>query len=253
MHNNYTNSYPKVVSLVPSWTETLIEANVNVVGRTRFCIHPAQKVKDIAVVGGTKSVDIDQLSRLKPDFIVVDQQENTREMADQLTHANHKLIITNITDFESLETALAEIGSTLKNGNLAQFATRYQQLRPLDRRLFLKNIIFQGSVDEVVPGQHYEYVIWKDPFMVVGQQTFIAENFKRIGIQLIHKEKYPQISDEQLLKSFCFFSSEPFPFAKKYAELKQLGFKGIVVDGEKISWFGLRNLQFLEASQVISP
>ena len=93
MHNNYTNSYPKVVSLVPSWTETLIEANVNVIGRTRFCIYPAQKVKDIAVVGGTKSVNIDQLSRLQPDFIVVDQQENTREMADQLTHANHKLIM----------------------------------------------------------------------------------------------------------------------------------------------------------------
>ena len=109
MHNNCTNSYPKVVSLVPSWTETLIEANVNVIGRTRFCIYPAQKVKDIAVVGGTKSVNIDQLSRLQPDFIVVDQQENTREMADQLTHANHKLIITNITDFGRVSRYRAQV------------------------------------------------------------------------------------------------------------------------------------------------
>lgn len=259
MHTNCTNIHPIVISLVPSWTETLIEANVNVIGRTRFCIHPAHKVKDIAVVGGTKAVDLNVVLQLRPDFIVVDQQENTREMADQLTRANQRLIVTNVTDFKSLQTSLLELSSTLQNDKLAQLAKRYQQLQSLDRRLFLRNIILHGNIEQAEQLekaeqlQNYEYVIWKDPFMVVGQQTFIAENFKRIGIYLSHQDKYPKVSSDQLLKSFCFFSSEPFPFAKKFSELKQLGFKGVVVDGEKLSWFGLRNLQFLEASQAVSP
>ncbi len=262
MLTNCTNYHPKVVSLVPSWTETLIEADVNVVGRTRFCIHPTHKVKDITVVGGTKAVDLDVVLQLQPDFIVVDQQENTREMADQLTRVNQRLIVTNVTDFKSLQTSLLELSSALKNDSLEQIAKRYQSLQPLDRRLFLKNIVLHGCIEHpdqianinvIEQPQSYEYVIWKDPFMVVGQQTFIAENFKRIGIYLSHQDKYPRISSDLLLQSFCFFSSEPFPFAKKFAELKQLGFKGVIVDGEKLSWFGLRNLLFLEASQAVSP
>lgn len=250
MHTNCTNSNPRVVSLVPSWTETLLAANINVVGRTRFCIHPAHQVQDITIVGGTKTVNEDAVTGLHPDFVIVDKQENTREMADQLSSAKHNLLVTDITDFKSLESSLIELSSKLKSEKLALFADRYRKLKDFDRSLFFKNIVLHGNVTEVQSAQNFEYVIWQKPFMVVGCHTFIAENFRRVGIELVHKLPYPEISEAQLLRSFCLFSSEPYPFAKQYAELIQRGFKGVVVDGEKLSWFGIRNLLFLEASQA---
>ena len=67
------------MSLVPSWTETLICAGVDVVGRTRFCIHPEGKVGSIAALGGTKNLKSQELMNLKPDLIILDQEENPKE------------------------------------------------------------------------------------------------------------------------------------------------------------------------------
>ena len=92
-----------------------------------------------------------------------------------------------------------------------------------------------------------EYVIWKNPFMVIGKGTFISEVFKLVDIDLVRHEKYPVISDDELKNKYCLFSSEPYPFAKAFAELTTQGYKGALVDGEKISWYGIRNLEFLES------
>lgn len=73
---------PRIVSLVPSWTETLLAGGANVVGRTRFCIHPADQVAAIPKVGGTKDVDWEKVTALRPDLLVLDEEENTREIAE---------------------------------------------------------------------------------------------------------------------------------------------------------------------------
>lgn len=70
----------RVVSFVPSWTETLIASGVEVIGRTHFCIHPESTVKSIAVVGGTKNILIEQVVALKPDLVLFDKEENNQEM-----------------------------------------------------------------------------------------------------------------------------------------------------------------------------
>ncbi len=244
---------PRVISMVPSWTETLLEAGIHVVGRTRYCIHPQQKVKNCPIVGGTKNLDLAIVRNLQPDFVVLDRQENTTEMSDQLSGLNCQILVSDVTCLKTLEAAVLEISVCLESAALASYADRIRELKPTDQNLFLKNIILHGEVPDLQVTKNFEYVIWKKPYMVVGKNTFIADVFRRAGINLQHEKRYPEISAGELKKTFCFFASEPYPFAKKFTELQQEGFRGAVVDGEKLSWFGLRNLRFLEASQIGTP
>ncbi len=245
----------KIISLVPSWTETFLETSIQVVGRTRFCIHPEGLVKNIPIVGGTKNIDLKIIQEINPNFIVLDQQENTKEMADQLIGMGFKLILTDVTDFDTLIRSCTKLGHSLQAPKLIEIAERFQRLAEIDSTKFLKNIILKGSTEEIqksiIAKDKFEYLIWKKPFMVVGKQTFIAANLKLIGIHLAHDQKYPEIADLELKKAHCLFSSEPFPFSKDYNDLIQKGFRGVLVDAEKLSWFGIRNLKFLEASQKL--
>ena len=240
---------PRVISLVPSWTETLLAADVLVVGRTRFCIHPDEAIKNIPSVGGTKSIDLVKIQKLNPDFVILDRQENTAEIAAQLSGQNTQLLVTDVVSFESLQESLKYLALQLQAPILEELVMRYARVLPqIDQKKFLSQLSQNlGSVPDI-QGRRVDYVIWKNPYMVIGANTFISENLKLIGIESRHPQKYPQIADEELKKSFCLFSSEPFPFAKHYDELLKLGYQGLVIDGEKLSWFGIRNLNFLESS-----
>ncbi len=239
---------PRVVSLVPSWTETLIAAKVEVVGKTRFCIHPAELVNNIPQVGGTKALQIDKIISLRPDFVVVDKEENTKAMASELIHAGCKLLVTDVSDIRSAAEGLARLSKQLQNSQLTDMSWRYQQIpKNLNAELFFSKCVLLGTIDPNESFETCEYVIWKKPFMVVGKNTFIAENLKLAGIHIQHIEKYPALDESEIKKAFCLFSSEPYPFVKVYDQLLQRGFRGVVVDGEKLSWFGIRNLNFLES------
>ena len=240
---------PRVISLVPSWTETLLAADVLVVGRSRFCIHPDEHIKDIPVVGGTKSIDLIKIQNLKPDFVILDRQENTVQTADELARHNIQMLVSDVVGFESLKVSLNLLATQLEAPSLKSIADRYALVvKRVDQKKFLSQLIQNSIPIPEIHSRHVDYVIWKNPFMVIGANTFIAENLKLIGIEPRHQQKYPEISEDELKKSFCLFSSEPFPFAKSFSELQQRGFQGVVVDGEKLSWFGIRNLNFLESS-----
>ena len=87
----------RVVSLVPSWTETILAAQVNVVGRTRYCIHPAGQIESIPIVGGTKDLDLEKLTQINPDLLLLDQEENPKWLSEkapcpwQATHVTSAL------------------------------------------------------------------------------------------------------------------------------------------------------------------
>lgn len=172
-------------------------------------------------------------------------------MAELISSVGIKLLITDITNFDSLIQSCHYLAMNLNNKYLESIAQRYQLVidskSKMSKIKFLSAVLLIGDLAILNNIDDFEYVIWKNPFMVIGQSTFISANFDLIGIKFNHQEKYPEISDEQLKKSGCFFSSEPFPFSNKFQELSQLGYRGIVVDGEKISWFGIRNLIFLES------
>ena len=115
----------KVVSLVPSLTETLLACGVEVVGRTRYCIHPAETVRDIAVVGGTKGVNWQRVSELSPDLVVMDKEENTREMADACPlpwHATH------VTSIQTTGEGLLELARLLASRELETLASGWQEM-----------------------------------------------------------------------------------------------------------------------------
>jgi ABC-type Fe3+-hydroxamate transport system substrate-binding protein len=230
----------KVISLVPSMTETLIEAGVEVVGRTRFCIHPSEKVKTIPIVGGTKNIDWIKVKALNADFLLLDKEENPKFFADESTLP---YLTTHVEDVLSLVENLKHLGRELKNKSLKEYALRFEKLKakhiPLDN--FVDWIISPKDINNDI-----EYMIWKDPLMAVGRNTFIGSVLNYLGYELpSYDSKYPKLSNLNKDKTYLF-SSEPYPFLKNKDWIKSCGVPSGLVDGESFSWFGVRSLKFLE-------
>src|SRR4051812_42204682 len=115
----------RIVSLVPSWTETLLATGLNVVGRTRFCIHPEQLVSSIPRVGGTKDWNWPAIQKLKPDLLLLDQEENPKFMAEQ---NEIPYMATHITSVESVAPELTRMAERLHSTKLAGLAQRWQAI-----------------------------------------------------------------------------------------------------------------------------
>lgn len=235
----------RVVSLVPSWTETLLTAGINVVGRTRYCVHPAEAVTQIPIVGGTKNWDWDKVIALKPDLLVLDQEENPRFMAEQ---TEIPFVATHVTSIADMPGELALLNQHFHSSTLGEIATQWANVVPCQGEI--PGIIRWGSrpteaIDRVL------YVIWKNPWMVVSQDTFIGNMLQHCGVQVDpFSEKYPKVELEKFSNkpsTLLLFSSEPYPFLQHEEELNALGFPFAFVDGEKFSWFGIRSLRFLQS------
>jgi ABC-type Fe3+-hydroxamate transport system substrate-binding protein len=239
----------RIISLVPSWTETLIESGANIVGRTRFCIHPEEAIRKIPVVGGTKDVDWDTVKALAPDLLILDQEENPKWMAEQAPCAFHASHVTSIGDMpEQIRLLTQKIPGT----TLSEFAKRWQ----LAQRDLSQIKDLPGVIEWLVPPQGTEtkivYIIWRDPWMTVTSGTFIASVLQQVGVKSIWPEagpkKYPEFEMANVPEdAVLLFSSEPFPFAKFKDQLKSFARPAALVNGESFSWFGVRSLRFLES------
>ena len=184
-------------------------------------------------------------------YMQMGKEENKKEMADLLQINGIKILVSHITNLESAADFLEVLAENLLAERLSDFAERYRAIirkkKQLSVEKFFYNIELQKNSELNSNFNILEYVIWKNPFMVIGKATFISEVFKLVDIDLVRHEKYPVISDDELKNKYCLFSSEPYPFAKAFVELTTQGYKGMLVDGEKISWYGIRNLEFLES------
>ncbi|MCA9673063.1 MAG: hypothetical protein KC503_46040 [Myxococcales bacterium] len=251
----------RVVSMVPSWTETLIAAGVDVVGRTKFCIHPAARVADVPVVGGTKKINWDKLRALDADLLLLDKEENPREMAEQSPIAVYASHVRSIDDVAPELAALSgrlDARPTAPTA-LVDLAERWRRVcvRPAERSPRALHEL-PGVLEWVErPGPHVDrlvYLIWRDPWMAVGPRTFIGSMLARLGFGAAHvtqNEKYPvvDLGAFDAARTLLCFSSEPYPFARYPEVMRQPGFGGAaLVDGEVFSWFGVRALEFLERS-----
>ncbi len=240
----------KIVCLVPSLTETLIECGVTVVGRTRYCLHPASVVQGIPVIGGTKRVDWSLAEPLQPDLVILDREENTREMADSCPSPHHAVHITSVQDVGD---QLGQLAGLLESSSLAAVADRWERVaaRPRKKRK-LAELPGMLAWWRAPAGQtRVEYLIWRRPWMAIGQGTFIHSMLAQVGLagRLIpHDEKYPevQLADLDPVTTALLFSSEPYPFARDREDLLNLGFSCGLIDGESYSWYGTRSLRFLE-------
>jgi ABC-type Fe3+-hydroxamate transport system substrate-binding protein len=245
----------KVACLIPSWTETLVECGVNVVGRSRFCIHPSERVSNISIIGGTKDLDFEKLKVTGADVLLLDKEENLKSMKEK---SEIPVLVTHVDGIESAASELKFLANELKSTELANLATRYQKITRAKQRPWNWHQIPSQMAPLNQNKDPYErliYLIWKKPWMSVNRDTYIGSVIKKLGGENyleIFEEKYPKIDLEKYdkQKTFFLFSSEPFPFGKFQTQLLDEGFHGAIVDGESYSWFGIRSLRFLERSLI---
>jgi hypothetical protein len=261
----------RIVSMVPSWTETLLACGLDVVGKTRFCLHLGQGASggSIQSVGGTKDWDLAKVKSLRPDLIILDKEENPRSMADE---APCTVLATHITRIEDVARDLLTISQKVGGvDRLLHIASRWEkvcdQVRVRKQRDVSAKISwgkFPGVLEWIRPPQEsyadsdqqfLVYVIWKNPWMCVGRDTFIASVLEAVGWPSTRlwagkegaNSKYPEFNIEDVpLEAVMLFSSEPYPFHKKISEIRSLERPAATVNGESFSWFGLRSLEFLE-------
>lgn len=248
-----SKSRPKVVCMVPSWTETLLECGVEVVGRTRYCIHPEAKTAAIPIVGGTKDIRWSAIQDLHADLLILDQEENPRRMAEQ---SPIEVMATHVECLEDLPRELSRLAQKLKNEKLNRLAERWQVVAERsDLDLDFRNI--PGLVRWIRTPQEkikrIYYVIWKDPWMVVSRKTFIGSVLAKLGmgdLLEMYESRYPHVDLPALSAedTLLLFSTEPYPFGEKDDDLRDLFLNSplALVNGESFSWFGLRSLLFLE-------
>jgi ABC-type Fe3+-hydroxamate transport system substrate-binding protein len=247
----------KVVSMVPSWTETLLECDINVIGRTRFCVHPLDIVEHIPVVGGTKEAQWDKIKGLDADLLVLDKEENPIDFANE---SPLPFYATHVQSIKDVHVELLKLSETFRNQKLFNLAGRWQAIDespPLQIKDLEK---FPGLIQWIrKPTRRIKkiyYIIWKNPWMTISKETFIGSMLMKLGIEKYmdnFEEKYPEVDLNTLdpETTLLMFATEPFPFHKKTDELSKLAFPSLIVNGEFYSWFGIRSLVFLETQKDI--
>jgi ABC-type Fe3+-hydroxamate transport system substrate-binding protein len=231
----------RIVSLVPSITELLCDLGLagQLVGRTGFCIHPADTVAAIPKVGGTKDVNIEKIRRLAPTHVVVNIDENEKPTVDALAEFVPHIVVTHpLAPRDNL--ALARLMGGVFGADAAaqawceEFEAEYAALRATPKG----------------PPQTMLYCIWQDPWMSVSQDTYVARMMAEIGWsvpRLPDAARYPRFAwREQLMAQLdgVLLSSEPYRFTEAHADAleRQIGKPVQLVDGEMMSWYGSRAL-----------
>lgn len=226
----------RIISLVPSQTELLYALGLDeqVVGITKFCVHPEEWHQNKTRVGGTKNIDIDRIHSLKPDLIIANKEENVKDQVESLRN-DYPVFTTDVKDLNDALSMIRDIGMiTDKHQEALSICTGIQRafstlsVNPVRKRAL--------------------YLIWKNPYMAVGGDTFISDMMRQTGlINVLHDQKrYPSLTADEikaLEPDIILLSSEPFPFTYIHInELKELcPFSEIILaEGTFFSWYGSR-------------
>jgi ABC-type Fe3+-hydroxamate transport system substrate-binding protein len=227
----------RIVSLVPSTTETLFSLGCGdrVVGVTRFCVHPSDRLGGIAKVGGTKTLDEDRLRALRPDLVLGNAEENTREIFGAVDGIC-PLYVSFPRDVDGALEDLLAVGALTG-------------CRPQAQAWHARIVAARGALS---PRPFtYAYLIWRKPWMAVSGETFISAMLSEAGGENVfaaHSERYFSLTPEALAEAgpdVVFLSSEPFPFKDRHRE-ELAAATGLppdrfaLVDGEYCSWHGVR-------------
>ena len=207
----------RIVSLVPSQTELLFNLGLDeeVIGITKFCIHPKSWFQKKQRVGGTKTVKTDVVKSLQPDLILANKEENVKQQIEEL----EQIAPVWVSDIKTLDDALEMIKSV---GMLVNKQDRANELVGQVKEAF-------GQITPVSKKLKTAYLIWQNPYMAAGGDTFIHDMLSRCGFINIFQDvnRYPEISINNHLSSInshlstdkkcdlLLLSSEPYPFKKK--------------------------------------
>ncbi len=238
LHREVEVVYPpkRIISLVPSQTELLFYLGLSnqVVGITKFCVHPREWVKRLPKIGGTKNFRFDVIDQLKTDLIISNKEENY-ESGISVLQAKYPVWISDVSSYaEALEMIVAVGALTDRidpaNALRNEIEARFERLPKKKPRRVL-------------------YLIWRQPWMAAGKGTFIDSILSKIGlVNVVEEARYPTLSADQLRQlqpELIYLSSEPYPFKQKHIhELQSVvpNSEVVLVDGELFSWYGSRML-----------
>lgn len=230
----------RIISTVPSQTELLhfLGLEEAIIAITKFCVHPAEWFQTKTRIGGTKQLNLTRIRELKPDLIIANKEENRKEEIEKLATA-FPVWVSDVTDLATAYAMITEIGKITDREEKAE--------------ILVNNIQFEFDRyrnENTLPKPRTAYLIWKDPYMTVGGDTFIQQMLTYAGFENIFSTgtRYPVIKTEELVSLNCellLLSSEPYPFRQKHIdEIKKIlpGIKIILVNGELFSWYGSRLL-----------
>jgi len=244
----------RIVSLCPSLTELVFDLGRGdeLVGRTKFCIHPADRVGAVEKVGGTKNPKIDRIVDLAPDIVLLNEEENRREDAEALRSAG---VLCHVSfPHTALETAamVRSIAAAIDARDQGERIARDIETR-------------HERVKRAAAGRtpvRFVYLIWREPWMTVNADTFVSALLTDAGGQNVfatRAERYPVVTPEELGASetdVVLLSTEPFPFKPSHAD-ELASRSGVarermrIVDGELLSWHGSRTPAGIEYAERV--
>ncbi len=234
----------RIISLCPSITETLFHFNLEnqIVGRTKFCIHPKPQIQKVERVGGTKSVDFEKINNLNPDLIILEKEENTLEIYNELMDRNLNVHVCQVQNVQDSYKMILELGELTH--------------KTLEAKKLIEEIqIGFNEIPKISKSFQTAYFIWKNPWMVVGKNTYIQSILKLLGLQnpfIEFDSRYPEINIEQLDNQkieLMLFSTEPYRFKESHILEFQKSHPNIIsklVDGEMFTWYGYHQLLAIE-------
>ncbi len=226
----------RIISLVPSQTELLADLGLTteVVGITKFCVHPDEWFHNKTRVGGTKKLNMEVIHALQPDLIIANKEENVKEQIEEL-EKHYPVWVSDVNTPDDAYEMISMIG------HIVGKEKKSEEIIGTIKDEFAKLTPLQSSPSAI-------YLIWQKPFMTVGGDSFIHSMMQAAGITncFAAAKRYPEITLEEIKAKkpeLLLLSSEPFPFKQKHIdEFKNHlpATKIILADGEMFSWYGSR-------------
>lgn len=224
----------RIISLIPSQSEYLWDLGLcdQLIGISKFCIHPREMFENVTRVGGTKQLDIEKIKSLQPDLIIGNKEENVKEQIEELQNY-FPVWMSDVNTLEEAYDMMLKLGSI--TGKVSESEKLVGQIKAE-----------LNSVKNIFSGKKVAYFIWNKPYMVAAADTFIDSVLSYSGLINIYadRSRYPEIDLNELKQmspTYIFLSSEPFPFTQVHlkeiqSQLPQT--KVVLVDGEMFSWYG---------------
>lgn len=241
MGNQVELQFPpkRIVSLVPSQTELLYDLGLRdeVVGITKFCVHPNDWFRSKTRIGGTKQLNLNKIRLLKPDLIIANKEENDKQQVEALLADTPVWI----SDIKTVDDALEMIRRV---GEIVDRKAAGEQIADSIGKGF-------AELPKSTEIKKVAYLIWYQPWMAAGNDTFIHHMLTSLGWQNVYdtEARYPE-TDLHKLKDkspdIVLLSSEPFPFKEKHIAIIREVLPNTeiqLVDGEMFSWYGSRMIK----------
>jgi ABC-type Fe3+-hydroxamate transport system substrate-binding protein len=240
----------RVVSLCPSLTELVFAVGRGdaLVGRTKFCVHPADQVAAIQTLGGTKDPKLDRVVALRPDLVLMNEEENRREDWEALAAAGVPLHVSFPRDAPGTAAMVRSVGEALGAVRAAEGIAGEIERRTAAVRARAAERLARGT-----PPVRWAYLIWRRPWMAAGGDTFVTALLDQAGGVNVFAgaaSRYPEVGADELRAAdpdVVLLSSEPFPFAERHVEelVAETGLprgRFRFADGELLSWHGSRTV-----------